>query len=314
MKASPRQTEKLIFGVGLTAGRPKALARAGTRLFRVSNTARLTASLAVLACGLVAACGTARAQPIEGSISAYSQANAYNVNLIDPGAVTSTQTENWYNTPVSPLSVSTSATQSANAGYGSSSGTATMNETATWSPNGTSGTFTSDYSLSTTQEASYVSVGVDNIPFGGNPDNLYNTVGGPPNWGYEFTPTESGNFVLDYDVTMTGNLFGLQGFSMFGLYSPTYNGTGGYLDTPDETPSSSGVFVAPVMAGHTYTIGLNEQSNYGGSAIDTTGSVVADFSWTLPGATSSVPDSGMTLSMVGAAFAGLVALRRRLAG
>jgi hypothetical protein len=184
-----------------------------------------------------------------------------------------------------------------------------MSETATWSPNGTSGTFTSDYSLSSSQSAAYVVVGVNNIPFGGNPDNLYTTVVTPPNWGYEFTATESGNFVVDYDVTMTGDLFGLQGFNMSGIYSPTFPGN--YLNTGDEDPSSSGVFVAPVVAGQTYTLGMGEESNYGGSALDVTGSVVADFSWTLPGATRSVPDSGATITLLGSALAGLAALSRR---
>jgi hypothetical protein len=196
-----------------------------------------------------------------------------------------------------------------------------MSETATWAPDGTSGTFTSDYSLSSTQAASYVSVAVDNGPFGGNPDDLYDTVGTPPNWGYSFIATESGNFVLDYNVTMTGDTFGLQGFSMFGIYSPLYaseNNGQGYLNTNPNAPGgygidSSGEFVAPVVAGTTYTIGLAEQSNYGGSALDATGSVVADFSWTLPGAASSVPDAGSTLTLLGAAFAGLAAVRRRFA-
>jgi hypothetical protein len=186
-----------------------------------------------------------------------------------------------------------------------------MSETVTWAPNGTSGTFTSDYSLASSPEASYVSIGANNIPFGGNPDNLYHTVGTPPNWGFEFTAEASGDFVLDYDVTMTGNLFGLQGFSMFGIASPTY--PGGYLDTGNEISSSSDVFVAPVVAGQTYTIGLEEQSNYSGSGLDSTGSVVADFSWSLPGASESVPDSSMTATMLGGALVSLAMLRRRFA-
>jgi hypothetical protein len=295
-----QQLKRLISGVAPMA----SVSPRGIR-HDLLKTLQLAAPFAGLACCLVAATGTAVAQPVEGSISAYSQ--AYATTGGPPVPVTSTQTENWYTTPVS-LSVSTSATASANAGYGRSSGTATMDETATWAPNGTSGTFTSDYTLSSSQEASYVTVGVNNIPFGGNPNDLYDTVGTPANWGFEFTATQSGNFVLNYDVTMTGNLFGLQGFGLFGI-----SGTGGYLDTGDETSSSSGVFVAPVLAGQTYTIGLAEESNYGGSALDTTGSVNADFSWTLPGATSSVPDSASTLTLIGGAFAGLAALHRRLA-
>jgi hypothetical protein len=239
------QTHHLLFLESIP-GEKRAIrqARAARFLFGILKTASKPAALAVWAS---IATGAALAQPIEGSISAYSRTIAYNVNLPEPSPVTSTQTENWYATPASPLSVSTSATESANAGYGSSSGTATMSETATWAPNGTSGTFTSDYSLSTTQEASYVAVAVNNIPFGGNPDDLYETVGTPPNWGFEFKATESGNFVLDYDVTMTGDLFGLQGFSMFGIASPSYPGL--CLYTGNEDPSSSGVFVAPVVAG-----------------------------------------------------------------
>jgi len=313
MKNQP--TKEWIPEAGPIAGGPMAFAWTWRCLFGRSKTFRRPALLAALACGIIASTGTAQVQPIEGSISAYSQVNARNVNLPNPGPITSTQTENWYTIPVSPLSVSTSVTESADAGYGTSGGTATMSETATWAPDGTSGTFTSDYSLSSTQEASYVGVGVNNIPFGGNPDNLYNTVGTPPNWGYEFTATESGDFVLDYDVTMTGTgpdpIFGLQGFSMYGIASPSYPGY--YLSTGNEIANSSGVFVAPVVAGQTYTIGMSEESNYSGSALDSTGSVVADFSWTLPGASNSVPDPASTLTLLGGALAGLAALRRQLA-
>lgn len=270
-------------------------------------------SCVTLAACLVAATGTAFAQPIQGSISAYAQAYAVNDNTsqTQPPTDTSTQTKYWNTNPISPLSVSAFATQSADAGYGSSSATASMSETATWAANGTSGTFTSDYTLASSSATDYVVVGPNNIPLGGNPDDLYGTVGALPNWGFKFTAEESGNFVLDYDSTATGFLFGLQGFNLSGLYSPQYaseNNGQGYLSADI---NSSGEFVAPVVAGQTYTLFLSEESNYGGSGLGTTGSVVADFSWTLPGATSSVPDGGTTIAMLGTVFAGLAALRRR---
>jgi protein with PEP-CTERM/exosortase system signal len=186
-----------------------------------------------------------------------------------------------------------------------------MSETATWALDGTSGTFTSDYTLTSSSPTAYIVDGPSNIPSGGNPDDLYDTVGTPPNWGFEFTAEASGNFVLDCDSTATGFLFGLQGFNLSGIYSPTYaseHGGQGYLDADI---NSSGEFVAPVVAGQTYTLFLGEQSNYGGSGLDATGSVDADFSWTLPGAARSVPDGDATIAMLGAVFAGLAVLRRR---
>jgi hypothetical protein len=274
---------------------------------------KLASCVALAAC-LVAATETAFTQTIQGSISAYAQASADNVNLpaqAQPPTDTSTQTEYWNTNPISLLSVSAFATQSADAGYGPSSATASMSETATWAPNGTSGTFTSGYTLASSFATDYVVVGPNNIPLGGNPDDLYSTVGPPPNWGFEFTATESGNFTLDYDITATGNLVGLLGFNLYGIYSPQYaseNDGQGYLSTGI---NSSGEFVAPVVAGQTYTLGLGEESNYGGSGLGTSGSVDADFSWTLPGAASSVPDGGTTIVMLGTAFASLAALRCR---
>ena len=50
-----------------------------------------------------------------------------------------------------------------------------------------------------------------------------------------------------------------------------------------------------------------------GSGLDTSGSVVADFSWSLPGASESVADGGTTLSLLGGALAGLALLSRRFA-
>jgi hypothetical protein len=316
MQTNPRVANELIRGYGPLAGNPRHAASAKCHnhdtVKPVSRLALLLASVSLL----IAATGTATAQPMTGSISAYAQAYAYNANLslqVQPPTDTSTQTEYWNTNPISPLSVSTFATQTADAGSGPSSGTASMSETATWAPNGTSGTFTSDYTLSSSTAASYVIVGVNNIPFGGNPDNLYNPNVPPQNWGFEFTATASGNFVLDYDITQTGAPTGLMGFSLSGIYSPLYaseNDGQGYLSTG---VNSSGEFVAPVVAGQTYTLGLGEQSNYGGSALDITGSVDADFSWTLPGASSSVPDGGATLAMLGMGVAGLAFLRRRFA-
>jgi VPDSG-CTERM motif len=71
------------------------------------------------------------------------------------------------------------------------------------------------------------------------------------------------------------------------------------------------VFVAPVVAGNTYTLGLAENSDYGGSGLGTTGTVDAAFSWTLPGASSSsVPDGGTTIALLGMGVVGLAMLRR----
>lgn len=87
-------------------------------LCRIMKTIPKLASLAVLVSCLIATSGSSFAQPIQGSISAYAQAIAYNANLVEPPPITSTQTEYWSTHPISPLSVSAFATDSANAGYG----------------------------------------------------------------------------------------------------------------------------------------------------------------------------------------------------
>ena len=109
-----------------------------------------------LALSLIAETGTAFSQPIQGSISAYAQAFGYNVNLTQPPPDTSTQTEFWNTNPISPENVTAFATQSADAGYGPSSATTSVTETATWAPDGTSGTFSSDYTLASSPAAAYV--------------------------------------------------------------------------------------------------------------------------------------------------------------
>jgi hypothetical protein len=150
---------------------------------------------------------------------------------------------------------------------------------------------------------------------------IYTAVGTPPNWGYEFTATASGDFVLDYDITMNGDTFGLQGFSLSGIYSPQYaaaNNGDGYLNTNPSGPTADGIdnsgeYVAPVTAGETYTLSFSEESNFTGGGTNGSGSVAADFSWSLPRASSSVPDSGSTVTLLGGVLVGIAALRRKYA-
>ena len=281
-------------------------------------TYRLGLFAALVAC-LAAGSGTAFSQPVQGNISVYSQASAYDTTLPQTPGVTSTQTGSWNLIPASETANSF-ATQSVDAQSGDGSATASMSGLASWAPNGDSGAFSFDYTLASVRSATVLE-SANNAPFGGNPENLYGTVGTPPDWGYEFTATASGDFVLDYDITMTGDTFGLQGFSLSGIYSPQYaalNNGNGYLDTNPSGPTADGVdnsgeYVAPVTAGETYTLSFSEESNFSGGGTDGSGSVTADFRWSLPGASSSVPDGAATLPLLGSACVGIAALRRRYA-
>jgi hypothetical protein len=227
--------------------RNRGLAITTAMIARRPRTARLGAALLTVACAVCIG-GNAHATPIEGSIFVYSQAGVTGYTPMQ-----STQTQNWYAPASSPLSMSSSATEAS----GAATANAYMNGSATWAPDGDSGTFSFNYGISGTS-APYIYEEVNNIPFGGNPLNLYGSVGTPPNWGYEFTADATGDFVLNYTINTTRDTFPLQGFSISGLPGDVNFGTG--ID-------ASGAFIVPLVQGQTYTIWIEEQSNEKGKLI-----------------------------------------------
>jgi len=190
----------------------------------------------------------------------------------------------------SPLSVSATATEGGVTSFGS--------ETATWAPDGNSGTVVADYGWSFRAPAGvYTGVG---------------TGESGPNWEYSFVADATGNFVLNYNVTGTGDtLFGLQGFRIgeHGYFNL------GYAGVDDAHPSVSGQYIYAVTAGNYYDFQFVNLGNINGTIQTLDASVHGEFTWTLPGAEPpSVPDSSPSVVLLGLGLGGLGVARRRLRG
>jgi hypothetical protein len=128
---------------------------------------------------------------------------------------------------------------------------------------------------------------------------------GGDDWTYTFTATQNGAISLAYNVTVaSGNPFGLWGWSI------DWSGTGGGLPVSNPfDPTASGVFTRSILAGQTYTLGLNGNPNVGfsGPSGNYAGAMNGAFDWQI---TTSVPEpTAWTLMIVGFGLAG-VALRR----
>jgi hypothetical protein len=250
----------------------------------------------------------ALATPENGSLSVgtYASANAYNENPEDTYYPPDLQSEvlTWGDLatpaptvpPGSPLSASVSSYQSVTNFNGTGFSSASMSDTATWAPDGDSGTITFDYTLAS------------NWP-GDIRGGAATPVEGPSlsDWSYTFIADATGDLVLNYDITVSGQPFGLQGFYTGGIF-PYPN-----VPFPSGDGAVSGAVDYAVTAGNTYSFFLGQQSNYDGAGglNNLNGSVQADISWTLPGGSvPAAPDNGATIAMLGFVCVGLLASRR----
>ena len=132
---------------------------------------------------------------------------------------------------------------------------------------------------------------------------------GGDDWTYTFTATQNGQINLNYNVSVaSGDPFGLWGWSI------DWSGPGGGLPVTNPfDPTASGTFTRAVVAGQTYTIGLNGNPNvsFQGAPGDYSGFMDGQFDFTIVG--SGVPEPGAwSLMIVGLGLAG-GALRRRRA-
>ncbi len=121
-------------------------------------------------------------------------------------------------------------------------------------------------------------------------------------WSYTFTATQNGLFTLTYNIVADGFTFGLQGWAL----DWSGSGTGGPTQNVSD-PTQSGVFTGTLVAGDTYTIGLNGNPNIQ-TAGNLTGHMNGDFSWSI----SAVPEpSTWAMLILGFAGMGMLAYRRR---
>jgi hypothetical protein len=129
--------------------------------------------------------------------------------------------------------------------------------------------------------------------------NLVDGRGGD-DWTYTFTATQNGTIILDYNSSFAGGTdeFGLWGWAV------DFNGSGSGFPVLSATdPTQSGVFTGILVAGQTYTIGLNGNPNISTNGpIDISGYMDGSFSWQIT--SSGVPEAS-TWAMLMLGFGGL---------
>ncbi len=139
----------------------------------------------------------------------------------------------------------------------------------------------------------------------GDGSNLTQNRGGE-DWDYTFTATGNGLLTMNYAVVAHDNPFGLWGWSI------DWSGPGGGLPVSDPfDPTTSGVFTRALVAGQTYTIGLNGNPNvfFAGTSGSFVGSMDGAFDWSISG---SVPEPAVWALMLGGfALVGATLRRRR---
>lgn len=132
---------------------------------------------------------------------------------------------------------------------------------------------------------------------------------GGDDWSYTFTADRNGAITLSYNVSGSGDLFGLWGWGV------DWSGPGGGLPLPisrASDPTASGAFTRPLVAGQTYTIGLNGNPNiqFAGPPVDWTSQMDGAFSWSI----SAVPEPAIWALMIGGfGLVGLALRHRRIA-
>jgi hypothetical protein len=248
------------------------------------NQTPMTTKNQILAMGLATALIAAPsvfAQPESGSLN-------FNPNVTGFGGTFSNDLESTSWNFV-PANLNLSALASSPDGAGSPN-TAFQNGSASWAADGNSGAV----SLSIGWNLSGASSANTNVA---------------TDWDYSFIATVTGNFEMSYDVTASGNAFGLQGWGISDNFDSEVGGP--VLNAID--PSTSGLFVGGVTAGESYNVSLANNGNVSSQgSISLTGSADGNFQWSIV-PSSNVPDGGATLAMLGSALTGLAMLRRRFA-
>ena len=124
---------------------------------------------------------------------------------------------------------------------------------------------------------------------------------GGDDWTYTFTATQNGTFSMAYNVApTTTQTFGLWGWSI------DWSGAGGGLPVSNPfDPTASGVFTRSILAGQTYTVGLNGNPNLSSTGGDFSSFMNGQFNWSIAG----VPEPA-TWAMMLVGFGGMGAAMR----
>jgi hypothetical protein len=145
-----------------------------------------------------------------------------------------------------------------------------------------------------------------------NPLNTYSEadlVAGRPgsDWAYTFTTSSNATFSMTYDVTASGDTFGLWGWPVNGV-----SGTGAPVVNAYD-PTTSGTFVANLTPG-TYTVSLDSFPNVGAGGSSASGQMSGQFNWLIT--TAGVPEPAtwaMMLVGIGGLGGAMRSQRRRQA-
>ncbi len=129
--------------------------------------------------------------------------------------------------------------------------------------------------------------------------------GGGPNWSYTFTPSTNATYTMTYNITGSGNTFGLWGF-----YNAV-NGIPDYSNIDPFNPNSSGTYTAALTGGTTYNVALYNNAN-AGVGPGTISTLQGDFSWSITGATVPEPASWAMLIAGFGMVGGTLRTRRRV--
>ena len=264
------------------------LLRSYGQKYRKPSATRLLSSALAAAVGLLAlAAPSVRATPVYGAVGIGVAAGQG-----EPPVIFANDSSSW-GTIGSPLTASASATAGNTTSFGSAA--------ATWAPDGNSGTVVVDYGWSIAAPASEGS----DVVTGNNGSN----------WEYGFFADATGDFVLNYNVTGTGEstrpgfppLFGLQGFRI---------GEQGYFDlgyamVDDAHPSVSGQYVFALTQGLYYDFQFINLGNIHGQFEYLDASVHGEFNWTLPAGVSTVPEASSSVVLLGLGLGALSLAGRR---
>jgi hypothetical protein len=239
----------------------------------------------LLALTALAAASTLAAQPISGVLNS-------SVLNTPPGGVAATdgETSSWTGTPT-PLTTSATSTVVVGPGNGVPS-TAFASTTATWAPDGNSGSVTLTW-------------GWDS-----NGSTIIQTSLAPA-WTYQFTADVTGTFNLNYSITATGDTGDLNGIGVFDTFDSDF-GTTPPFNVVD--PTASGVYSGDITSGNNYYIEVYNTGNFNSDGLVANGSATADLTFEITPSSASVPDYGSTALLVALGVAAsLIVGRRKLA-